>query len=172
MQDIRVELLKASDLEDILEFERINKAWFESQIQPRGDQFFTQNGVLEHVNECLLFYKCQTMLPLVVRNALGHLIARVNLHCLDVNKKSALLGYRVDQREVGKGIASAASYHIISMAKREYGINNFVAIVAKNNIASQKVLAKNGFCRTRSFQKYAKISGEYVDCYEYVLDTD
>ena len=172
MTNIHVELLKKEDALELLEFEIKNKTWFETQIQPREGSFFSKQGVLEHITECLLMYKCQTMLPLVVRNEQNRIIARVNLHSLDVNRKSALLCYRVAEDYVGNGIASAASRYIISLAKTQFNITNFVAIVSKHNGASQKVLEKNGFNRTRAFQNYAKVSGSYIDCFEYILDIE
>ncbi|CAH0536314.1 GNAT family N-acetyltransferase [Vibrio marisflavi] len=172
MESICLQLLKKSDALDLLRFEVENKAWFEAQIQARESDFFSIEGVLEHIAECLLMYKCQTMLPLIVRNRDNKIVARVNLHSVDIHRRRALLGYRVAQEYSGAGIASKAAKHIILLAKQKFNITNFVAIVSKHNSASQKVLERNGFNRTRSFKNYAKISGNYIDCYEYILDID
>lgn len=172
MSKYQMSLLQPSDLHALYKFEKNNRVWFESQIQSRGPEFYSVVGVKLHIDECLAMYRNNAMFPVLVKSQIGDIVARVNLHSIDVDKRRALLGYRVAEKYVGEGIASFAAKSIITSAKDKFGIKTFVAIASKHNLASQRVLEKVGFNRVRSYPNYAEVSGNALDCYEYVLDLE
>ena len=64
----------------------------------------------------------------------------------DVFAKDAELGYMLDKRYWGKGIMSKAVSQICESAFAELDIVRISAEIFAGNIASAKVLTKNGFC--------------------------
>lgn len=77
------------------------------------------------------------------------------------------IGYMIDPRFSGKGIATKALNMLLS--KPEYAqIRSFIAIVTEGNSASEKVLIKNGFSVQKIIAKNYEINGFVYDdiCYE------
>jgi ribosomal-protein-alanine N-acetyltransferase len=53
--------------------------------------------------------------------------------------------YRVAQQAAGRGVATAIVRELCRLAATRYGLHTLKAATTHDNIASQKVLAKNGF---------------------------
>ena len=60
---------------------------------------------------------------------------------------SGMIGYWVDQRRAGRGLATAAVAAILEVAWRDLGLHRVEAGTRADNAASQRVLEKNGFTR-------------------------
>jgi ribosomal-protein-alanine N-acetyltransferase len=76
----------------------------------------------------------------------GSIVGRVNL--FDVREDgSAELGYRIAEKAVGKGHATAAVRQVIELAKA-YGLTELRAGTSVDNAASRAVLARAGFTPT------------------------
>jgi [ribosomal protein S5]-alanine N-acetyltransferase len=76
---------------------------------------------------------------------------------------SADLGYWVDVAEVGRGLASAAVGALCRIADRELGLHRIQASTNPANVASQRVLTKNGFEQFGTARKYLYINGRWQD---------
>ena len=79
----------------------------------------------------------------------------------DVYKKSAELGYWIGEYYWGKGIATKAVELITKYGFEKLQIIRIYSSVFENNIASMKVLEKNGFLREGIFKK-AVIKNEII----------
>jgi RimJ/RimL family protein N-acetyltransferase len=58
------------------------------------------------------------------------------------------IGYGIEPRHRGAGLATAAVAVIVQIASADPAINALTAETALDNLASQRVLEKNGFART------------------------
>ena len=67
LTDIKLELLDLKDSQQLLDFEQQNRDWFEQFIPPREDNFYSSEGVVSHIQEFLLDYKCRQLLPLLMQ---------------------------------------------------------------------------------------------------------
>ncbi|WP_319458904.1 GNAT family protein [Micromonospora sp. RTP1Z1] len=76
---------------------------------------------------------------------------------------SASLGYWVEPAEVGRGLASAAVAALCRIADEELGLHRIEASTSPLNLASQRVLAKNGFEQWGTARKYLHINGRWQD---------
>jgi ribosomal-protein-alanine N-acetyltransferase len=76
---------------------------------------------------------------------------------------SANLGYWVDVAEVGRGLASAAVDAICRIADRDLGLHRVQASTNQANVASRRVLAKNGFEQFGTARDYLYINGRWQD---------
>jgi [ribosomal protein S5]-alanine N-acetyltransferase len=81
----------------------------------------------------------------------------------DIYKKNAELGYWLAEPFWGKGIIGQAIKQMIDFAFTTYDIERLFARPFGANIASQKVLEKNGFVLEASFAKTIYKQGEYHD---------
>lgn len=73
------------------------------------------------------------------------------------------VGYWVDRRHNGRGLASAAVAEVIEFAFAEGGLHRLEAGTLVDNHVSQRVLEKNGFERFGLARKLLKINGEWRD---------
>jgi [ribosomal protein S5]-alanine N-acetyltransferase len=76
---------------------------------------------------------------------------------------SANLGYWVDVAEVGRGLASAVVGAVCHIADRDLGLHRVQASTNPANVASQRVLTKNGFERFGTARNYLYINGRWQD---------
>ncbi|MEU2834485.1 GNAT family protein [Streptomyces lavendulae] len=73
----------------------------------------------------------------------GSVLGRFNL--VDIEDRTAEVGYRVAQHIVGRGVATATVRELCQLAAARHGLRTLRAATARRNAASQKVLAKAGF---------------------------
>lgn len=164
--DICLKLLALESAQQLLEFELDNQKWFEEFIPPRESEFYSLDGVIDHIQHFLLEYKCHQLLPLLICNANGDIMGRLNFTNVDLTKRTAHVGYRVGKAFLSRGVAKTALRKgLIAMAEK--GIKRVFAYVDENNPASQKVLLANGFVKVRVVEDYAILRGEPIHCIEY-----
>ncbi len=76
---------------------------------------------------------------------------------------SANIGYWIAAESAGRGIATAAVAAAIPLAFGEMGLHRLEAGTLPDNVASQRVLEKNGFERIGLARGLLKIGGEWRD---------
>jgi [ribosomal protein S5]-alanine N-acetyltransferase len=133
--------LRAEDGPAVLDFELANRAYFAGFVSDRGDEFYErfadQHGAMLAEQEAGLgaFY--------VLVDEDGSILGRFNLY--GVKDGAAVLGYRVAERAAGRGVASAAVRELCRLAATRHGLRTLRAATSRENVASQRVLAKAGF---------------------------
>jgi [ribosomal protein S5]-alanine N-acetyltransferase len=76
---------------------------------------------------------------------------------------NANVGYWVDEGRNGRGLATRALAAIVELAFGELGLHRVEAGTLVDNLASQRVLEKNGFELIGLARRYLKIAGEWRD---------
>ncbi len=76
---------------------------------------------------------------------------------------SAALGYWVDAEVLRQGLASATVDALCRLADQELGLHRVSASTSPMNLASQGVLAKNGFEKFGRAPRYLYINGSWED---------
>jgi ribosomal-protein-alanine N-acetyltransferase len=76
---------------------------------------------------------------------------------------SANLGYWVAEARNGRGLATRAVSEIVKIAFTDLGLHRVEAGTLVENIASQRVLEKNGFARIGLAPRYLRIAGAWRD---------
>ncbi|MCK6264549.1 GNAT family N-acetyltransferase [Vibrio sp. ZSDE26] len=163
----KLALLSLNDKQALLEFEKTNQSWFEAYIPARENGFYTQTGITKHINECLDFHGANEMLPMLIKSRDNHLLGRINLHSIDLNKRTAHLGYRIAQTATGQGITTLATKEISALCESNYQLKTIIALTASDNLASQKVLIRNAFDQIRTRSNYMRLNGQLIHCIEY-----
>jgi ribosomal-protein-alanine N-acetyltransferase len=155
---VSVERLTAEHADEVLRFERENRAYFARVIPDRGDEYFEQFA--ERHQALLAMQEAGTDHFHVLVDG-GRIVGRVNL--VDIKQRSAELGYRIAESAAGRGLATWAVREVIGTP---YGLRQITAHTTADNVASQKVLTRVGFTRTGEIE----LSG--TPGYSYVLPID
>ncbi|WP_028596225.1 GNAT family N-acetyltransferase [Paenibacillus assamensis] len=83
--------------------------------------------------------------------------------------QSCHLGYRIDEREQGKGIMTDALRAVIDVAFQQLQLHRIEANIMPRNKASIRVVEKLGFEHEGLARKYLKIKGVWEDHIHMVL---
>ncbi|WP_155373422.1 GNAT family N-acetyltransferase [Catellatospora vulcania] len=147
-----VSALYQANLDFLLPFEPVRpEGWF----SPEGQLDVLGNALERHARgECV---------PHVILLD-GRVVGRITLN--DIVRGPFLnshLGYWVSQDVNSRGVASAAVASMIRVAFEEQGLHRIQAGTLVDNVASQKVLARNGFVRFGLAEKYIQIAGVWQD---------
>jgi ribosomal-protein-alanine N-acetyltransferase len=133
--------LRAEDGPAILDFELANRAYFVGFVNDRGDEFY-ERFAGQH-RAMLADQEAGVGAFYVLVDEDGSILGRFNLY--DVKDGTAVLGYRVAERAAGRGVASAAVRELCRLAATRHGLRTLKAATSRENVASQRVLAKAGF---------------------------
>ncbi len=85
----------------------------------------------------------------------------------DIYRFSAEMGYWVGEPHWNKGIASNAVSQILEFARSSSGLVRIYSSVFENNVASQRVLIKNGFNFDCIAKKAVYKNNRFLDEYRY-----
>jgi [ribosomal protein S5]-alanine N-acetyltransferase len=138
-----VELVAVSPEQEaaVLAFEIGNRSYFAKSINDRGDAFFERypethrDLIAEHEAGTCAFY--------LSVDEHGAVVGRFNLY--RISDKTAEVGYRVDERVSGQGVATSGVRALCRIARQDLGLSTLTATTSRQNIASQRVLLKAGF---------------------------
>jgi ribosomal-protein-alanine N-acetyltransferase len=86
----------------------------------------------------------------------------VDLYKISLQDKRFSLGYGISKNYQGKGIAKEAAKQALKFAKKK-GLHSCEATVGQENIASKKVLEKNGFKKIGLIKDYYFEENKYWD---------
>jgi ribosomal-protein-alanine N-acetyltransferase len=133
--------LHADDAPAVLAFELANRAYFAAAIFDRGDEYFEKfadryRALLDEQDAGICAFYLLT-------DDDGSVLGRFNLY--DLADGAATLGYRVAQHAAGHGVATAAVQELCRLAATRHGLRTLRAGTTRENVASQRVLAKAGF---------------------------
>lgn len=133
--------LQAGHASAVLAFELANRSYFAGSISDRGDDYFAR--FTDRYEDLLAEQEAGICAFHVLVAEDGSVLGRFNL--VDIQDRSAELGYRVAQHATGRGVATGAVRELCRLATAHYGLRTLRAATADQNAASQRVLTKAGF---------------------------
>ncbi|MCW2905303.1 MAG: family acetyltransferase [Actinomycetia bacterium] len=133
--------LHAGHAPAVLAFELANRAYFAASVSDRGDEFYDQ--FTDRHSALLAEQEAGICAFYVLVAEDGSVLGRFNLYRFEDG--TAELGYRVAQHVAGRGVATATVREVCRLAAARHGLRILRAATARENAASQKVLAKTGF---------------------------
>ena len=167
-------LITPDDAPALADLVRANREFLAPWEPVRGEDYFTAAGQRAAVGAALTEHAHGRGLPCVIVAPDGNVVGRVNLNNIVRGAfQSATLGYWMAQAAGGRGLATAAVRDIIALAFSDLGLHRIQADTLVHNVASQRVLARNGFLRIGLAPRYLKIAGRWQDCilHQLVRDT-
>ena len=159
---ISLELLSEENSLDVYSFEKENQEYFERNLSPRPANYFDLEGFKEITRELLREQENHDVYMHLIRDTQGVMVGRINLSVLENNRKTAELGYRIGENVSNLGYASEAVKLVLEKAFMTYAFNRIIAGTATGNLASQRVLLKNGFTFSRVIENDLQIHNEWL----------
>ncbi|PIJ99297.1 GNAT family N-acetyltransferase [Lysinibacillus sphaericus] len=166
--DLYIERLQVADAESLYKFELENRKFFEEMVPTRGEEYYNPE-IFKKRHEALLEEQAQGgSYFYLIKNEDSSILGRINLVDIDRFHKIGHLGYRVGQEHTGKGIANQALQKLIETIADE-DIKQIKAETTTNNIASQRVLEKNGFEKITTSSESFEMNGQKLNFIYYSL---
>lgn len=168
---VTTRLVSLEDVPAIAELLRANRYFLAPWEPIRDDDYFTVEGQHAVIRAALEQHEQGTTLPHVIVDS-GRVVGRITLsHIVRGPLQSCNLGYWVNSADTGRGVASAAARDMVRVAFQELGLHRIQAGTLLHNVASQRVLERNGFVRFGVAPKYLNIAGQWQDHALYQLVT-
>ncbi|MGW5018856.1 GNAT family N-acetyltransferase [Streptomyces cacaoi] len=133
--------LHAGHAPAVLDFELANRAYFAASVPDRGDDFFDRFA--DRFHALLAEQEAGVCAFHVLIAEDGAVLGRFNL--VDIEDRTAELGYRVAQFAAGRGVATTTVRELCRLAADRYRLRTLRAAAVRRNTASRKVLTKAGF---------------------------
>ena len=160
---ISLELMSEENSIDVYSFEKENREYFERNLPPRACNYFAPEAFKEITRELLTEQENHDAYMHLIRDSQGAMVGRINLSVLGNDRKTAELGYRIGENYTNLGYASEAVKLVLERAFHTYGLNRIIAGTATDNLASKRVLLKNGFTFIRNIENDLQINNGWVD---------
>lgn len=156
-------LLTAADAAELAELERLNTEFLAPWQPVRPSSFQTVEGQRKGIEEVLRYYERGMAIPHVIVDR-DRIVGRVTItNIVRYAFQSCNLGYWVAEAENGRGHATAAAAAMIRLAFDDLGLHRIEAGALPHNLASQRVLERNGFERFGLAPAYLQIGGRWQD---------
>lgn len=138
-------------------------------VPTRGDEYYNpeyfkkrhETLLEEQVKGSSYFY--------LIKDKDSSILGRINLVDIDESDKIGYLGYRVGQAYTGKGIANKALKILVDTITNE-DVKQIKAKTTTNNLASQRILEKNGFERIGISSEAFEMNGQRLSFVYYALN--
>ncbi len=166
---VATRLIAVSDAAALAELVVRNREFLAPWEPIRPESYFTVDGQRGLLEEALESSRARVMVPHVVLEH-GAIVGRVNVNNIVRGPfQSGSLGYWVSADRTGRGVATAAVRAMVHVAFRDIGLHRLEAGTLLHNIASQRVLERNGFVRFGTARSYLNIDGRWQDHAMYQL---
>lgn len=165
--EISINSLQERDAEELFEFEKNNRLFFEQMVPSRGEDYYNFETFKIRHKELLTEQQENKSKFYLIKDNSDKIIGRINLVDIDTTNDIAEVGYRVGQEYGGKGIGARA---LKLLLETEIIVKKIKAKTTTNNIASQRVLEKNGFKQVSTSDDEFKMNGEKLQFIDYVLE--
>ena len=173
MSEITIRLLSRDDAKALFEFETENREYFESVWVPRDAAYYEWGSFLEMLSDSLEKQEQDKSYIYSIFDRQGKMIGRVSLMYVERGYLNmAEIGYRLAKHCHGCGYATTAAGLALEKAKDVHKLHRIEAVAALDNIASQRVLEKNGFRLVGTYEKHLLLNGQWEDSllFEKILD--
>lgn len=163
--------LQHGDEHRLLAFELKNRSHVTPTAGTRPESFYTLETQRRSVERSILAFEHQTMFRFLILKDEDTLLGVISLNdvILSPMLMSCFLGYYVGQDVQGQGIATQAIKLICDYGFKVLKLHRIEAGVMPHNLASQRVLEKNGFVREGLARKNVNIAGKWEDHLTYGL---
>jgi [ribosomal protein S5]-alanine N-acetyltransferase len=163
MSSVDIRPLAVTDARTLAQLYSDNRD-FLAPLEPlRPDVFYTFEGQRRHIAQLTDRRSSGSAYPFVIV-ADGRVVGAINLsNVVRGAFQSCNVGYWVAEEHNGLGYATAALGNVCDRAFGELGLHRVEAGTLLHNIASQRVIEKNGFVRIGVAPRYLQIAGEWSD---------
>jgi ribosomal-protein-alanine N-acetyltransferase len=158
-----VRQLEMDDVAPLTQYLRENREFLAPWEPVRDESYFTEAGQRAEIEQALARRDMGLTVPYVIH--IGDVIVgRINVK--DIVRgalQSAHLGYSVARAVNGRGVATSAVAEVVRVVFGELELHRLQADTLVDNVASQRVLRRNGFTAIGFAPGYARIAGRWQD---------
>ncbi|MBS7344445.1 MAG: GNAT family N-acetyltransferase [Caryophanon sp.] len=157
------------DAQQVTELVVRNKHYWATFEPLHHDHFYTYDTQYRKIVESLNLMRSNREFSFgIFDKETEQLIGQISLFSLKrLPYSSGLVGYSIDERCIGQGVASEALALAVQFAFQTAKLHRIEAYVSPNNVGSIRVLEKNGFVREGLMRKLLYINGKWEDHYLY-----
>jgi ribosomal-protein-alanine N-acetyltransferase len=167
---VHVRPVRESDAREFAVLLSENRRHLEPYEPRRAPSYYTEAYQRAVLREAVDSYSRGTGYMFAVETDYGKIIGRVALSGVFRGAfQSCFIGYFIDHRFTGRGLATWAVGHVVRFAMSQAGLHRVEASVMPRNIASQRVLEKCGFRREGLSLRYLEIQGKWEDHFIYAI---
>jgi ribosomal-protein-alanine N-acetyltransferase len=166
---ISTRLVTPADAPELAHLLRVHRDLLDRFEPIRDEDYYTPAGQAEAIRGALDGHRRGTTVPhtIVVDGRVAGRITMSNV--LRGVLQSANIGYWVDPALHRRGVATAALREMVRLAFTDVGLHRLEAATLLHNLASQRVLERNGFVRYGVAEQFLKIAGRWQDHVMYQL---
>ena len=128
----------------------------------------SSDNMLQYLKNCELLYKNNKEISFVILYN-GALVGRIGLHYIDLQNKTASIGYWLAKDAEGKGIVTKCCIKLIAYAFEELNLNRLELKAAEKNLRSQAIPEKLNFKKEGILREAEYINNEFVNLQLYSL---
>jgi len=165
-------VLPPSSAESVVAYLLKNRSFHEPYHQLHDDSYFTpfiqkqylrsdMNGFLERAQCGFWLIKIEEPGRVIGRLAFSGVIRGALQSCL--------MGYHLDQDEIGKGYMSEAIRTACAYIFSEWNLHRIQADIMPRNVRSIGTIERSGFKKQGQFENYMAINGKWEDHVTYAL---
>jgi ribosomal-protein-alanine N-acetyltransferase len=152
------------DADDLAALYARNREFLRPFEPDRDDRFFTPAEQRARIDQAIESARAGARYSYAILDGEGLIAGMVALeNVIRGASQSATVSYWVDRQRNGRGIASEAVAAIAGLARDRHGLHRLQAPVRTDNLASQRVLEKNGFEPIGIARGYLHVGGEWRD---------
>lgn len=161
---IKIRELCIEDAEELLEFELVNREFFESTLPPRPKGYYHIEYIRRIIEEIIIEQEKGLCHMYLIRDEACKIVGRVNLFSIARGiYQKAEIGYRIGKEHNGKGYATKGISMVCDEAFNKYNLHKIEAGTSTKNIGSQIVLLKNKFSFVGKSRHVLKLNGNWID---------
>lgn len=162
--DSRTRLVTLDDAAELADALARNRAFLAPWDPVRPDGYFTERGQRVVLGAALQQHAAGACEPRVILDDVGEIAGRITLNGIVRGAlQSCSVGYWVSEAVNGRGLATAAVGDVVGVAFDELGLHRVQGETLLHNVASQRVLERNGFVRFGTAPEYIEIAGRWQD---------
>ncbi|MEV3925806.1 GNAT family N-acetyltransferase [Actinomadura coerulea] len=160
---VRLRAVQIADAEALAALYRENRAYLRPWEPERGEAYFTVDGQRGNLRELVDAYAAEEMWPGVILVD-GQVAGRITLNnILRGPLQSCFVGYWVARAHAGRGVATEAVRQALDVAFDALRLHRVEAFTRVDNLASQRVLERNGFTPVGTARRHIHLDGRWHD---------
>ncbi|KAA9038545.1 GNAT family N-acetyltransferase [Ginsengibacter hankyongi] len=166
-EGLKLELTAAKHAEALYEAVDINRVHL-SGFLPWVGNMRSVEDFRSYIENCELLYQQNKEVSFVI--IFGEmLVGRIGLHYINLNNKSASIGYWLTREAEGKGIVTNSCRQIITYGFKKLGLHRIEIKAATENFKSQAIPEKLGFKKEGILRQAELVNDKYLDLFIYSL---
>ncbi|WP_141582698.1 GNAT family N-acetyltransferase [Actinomadura sp. WMMA1423] len=160
---VRLRAVRMGDAEPLAALYRENRDYLRPWEPERGEAYFSVGGQRDNLRELVEAHAAGEMWPAVVLVG-GEIAGRVTLNnILRGPLQSCFVGYWVARAHTGRGVATEAVRQALDVAFGDLRLHRVEAFTRVDNVASQRVLERNGFTPVGTARRHIHLDGRWHD---------